>query len=178
MVRFTTARIEHHRFPGILRLFAADLREETSKSVIVVHRPAIERMVVTLRALQTHAHEDLGHVLRHLQRLALNLIVVGGWIGKRAAITGQNFLHDFVDRHIVSNFVLQPVEVEQRVLVTNLIGSVGADLKQFSPLHHPHFNELFTVEQLVHQLVAFIPAASARKAVRASSVGSWPTMSM
>ena len=49
---------------------AADLGEERGEAVIIVHRPAVERMVVALGALNAHAHEHLGDVLGDFQRVA------------------------------------------------------------------------------------------------------------
>ena len=69
----------------VLALLAADLGEERGEAVVVVHRPAVERMVVALGALRADAEEDLGDVLGRLQRVALDLKIVRGRILERAA---------------------------------------------------------------------------------------------
>jgi hypothetical protein len=48
MADFAATAVEDDRFSIILALLAADLREERGEAVVIVHRPAIERMVVAL----------------------------------------------------------------------------------------------------------------------------------
>ena len=88
-------------FLRVIGLLAADLHDEGLEAIVVIHRPAVERMVVALRALKAHSHEYLGDIFRNLQRVALDLIVIGGRIRKRAAVGGEEFLHDLVERHIL-----------------------------------------------------------------------------
>ena len=78
MLHLAAAGVEDDRLAIVLALLAADLGEEGGEAVVVVHRPAVERMVVALGALRADAHEDLGHVLGRLQRVALDLVVVRG----------------------------------------------------------------------------------------------------
>ena len=80
------AAVEDDHLARIVGPLAADLREEGGEAVVVVHRPAVERMVVALGALDAHAHEHLGDVLRDLQRVGLVLVVVGGRILEGAAL--------------------------------------------------------------------------------------------
>src|SRR5437762_234975 len=56
--------VEDHGLARIVAGLAANLREESREAVVVVHRPAVEGMVVALGALNAHAEEDLGGVLR------------------------------------------------------------------------------------------------------------------
>ena len=70
MRHLAAAAVEDDRLAVVFALLAADLREEGGEAVVVVHRPAVERMVVALGALDAHAHEDLGDVLGRLQRVA------------------------------------------------------------------------------------------------------------
>ena len=76
MLHFTATAVEHNRFAIVFPLLAANLAEERGKAVVVVHRPAIERVIVALRALSLDPHEDLGHVLGRLERVAFNLIEI------------------------------------------------------------------------------------------------------
>ena len=156
------AAVEDDDLARVLGLLAADLGEEGGEAVVVVHRPAVERMVVALGALDAHAHEDLGGVLGELQRVGLDLVVVGGGVLERAAVGAEQLLDDLVHRHVVGELVLEPVVVEQRGLVAELWFAVRADLQQLGPLHHPHLDELLAAEQLVDQLLALL------------RVGGWP----
>ena len=54
--------------------FLADAREKCVEPEIVLLAPALERMVMTMGALNSHAEEQLGrvfHLLRRLGRLAI-----------------------------------------------------------------------------------------------------------
>ena len=66
MPYFTTAAVVDDCLPGILAPLAANLRKESGKTVVVVHRPTVERMVMALGTLNPHAHEHLGDVFRDL----------------------------------------------------------------------------------------------------------------
>ena len=52
-----------HLLIGQVALLAADLREERREAVIVVLRPALERVIVALGALDPDAQEELGRGL-------------------------------------------------------------------------------------------------------------------
>ena len=72
--------IEDDLLARVFAVLAADLGEERDEAAVVVHRPAVERMVVALRALDADAEEGLRGVFRELQRVALELVVIGGRI--------------------------------------------------------------------------------------------------
>src|SRR6476646_3642291 len=75
-LHFTVAFIEDNRFARIFAGLAADLGEERRETIIVVHRPAIERMVMALRALDSHPHKDLRRIFGCLESVCLNLVIV------------------------------------------------------------------------------------------------------
>lgn len=56
----------------------ADLAEECGEPVVVVHRPALERMVVALRALQAHTKEHLRGFFGDEMRLLRDQLEVCG----------------------------------------------------------------------------------------------------
>ena len=49
-------------FLRVVGILPANLREEGVETIIVTHRPAIERVVMALSALDAHPHEHLGDV--------------------------------------------------------------------------------------------------------------------
>ena len=73
MLDFAAAGVEHNRFAIVFSLLAANLRKERRKAVIVVHRPAIERMVMALRTLRANAHEHLSYVFGQLKIISLDI---------------------------------------------------------------------------------------------------------
>ena len=145
------AGVEDDRLPRVFSLLAADLGEEVGEAVVVVHRPAVEGMVVALGALDPHPHEDLGHVLRGLERVPFVLEVVGGGVGEGAPLRREEFADEDVDRRVGLDPVLEPTGVEEHRLVADLVLD-GADHHQLRPLHHPLLDELLSLEQLVDEV--------------------------
>jgi len=150
--------IEHDAFAGVLGGFAFHLGEKRCEAVIIAHRPAIEGMVVALRALDAGAHEHLRHVLGELEDVFLDLIVVGGRVGEGAALGGQQFADELVERGVGGDALAEPLVVVESGFVGHLLRTVveGADLHQLRPFHHPHLGELLAAEQLVHKLGALV----------------------
>ena len=64
MSHIAAAAIEDHEFARVFGLLPADLSEEGREAVIVIHLPTVERMIVALSTLNSHAHKDLRDVLR------------------------------------------------------------------------------------------------------------------
>ena len=154
------AGVEDDRLAIVLALLAADLGEERREAVVVVHRPAVERMVVALGALRANAHEHLGHVLGRLQRVALDLVEVRGRVAERAAGGAEQLPDHLVQRHVRGDLVGQPVGVEKHRLVADLVARL--DHQQFGPLHGPDLGELLALQQPVDQLGPLAPGRRRR----------------
>ena len=153
MLHVAVAAIKDDVVAGILALLAANLREEVREAVVVVHRPAIKGMVVTLRALDAHAHEDLRGVLRDLQRVGRDLVIVGRRLRQGAAAGRKKPPDDLIDGDVGQHLVAEPVVVGQRGLRAELV-LTRANLQQLRKLHHPKIRELRPVEQRLHQMLA------------------------
>ena len=89
-------------------------------------------MVVALRALNSHAHEDLGRVLRNFQRVGFDLVVIGCRILERAAGGREQLLHDLVQGYVVCDSVLQPAVVlvggfvaERSYTIVFIVGAIA-----------------------------------------------------
>ena len=122
MTNLATSRIEHDRFSRVFSSFSTDLGKERCKTVVVIHRPTVERMVVALCTLDSHPHEDLGDVFGHFERVRLTLEVVGCRVGKRSSLGRNQLPNHLIDGDIVGHPCLQPVVVKKHRLVRNLIG--------------------------------------------------------
>ena len=81
-----TVAIKDNRFSRIFTAFAANLREERAETVVVIHGPAVEGMVMTLGTLNSHPHENLGNVFGDFQCISFVLIIVSGSIGKGTTV--------------------------------------------------------------------------------------------
>ena len=57
--------------PLVLHDLVVDAREEPGPVVVIVLRPALERMIVALRAIELRAEEDARGVLRARDRIAI-----------------------------------------------------------------------------------------------------------
>ena len=156
VLHLAAAPVVNDHFSRILRVLATYLGEEGGERVVVIHRPAVERVVVALGTLDAHTHEYLCHVFRNLQRVALDLVIICRRRLEGAAGGGEQLLHNLVERHVVGDAILQPVVIQQRGLVTDLIVLLGANLQQFGPFHHPHFGELLPVEQRRDEVVPLL----------------------
>ncbi len=153
VLRFATFAVVDDDFRRVVGGLAADLAEEGLEAVVVIHRPAVEGMVVTLRALDAHTHEDLGDVFSELELVQLGLVEIHRRIADGTSGGGEQLDDDFVERDVFANALGEPVVVEQSVLVEGRLVVVdgGADLQQLGPLHHPEFSEFLALQQLVHK---------------------------
>ena len=81
--------------------FPANLREQRGEAVIIVHCPAIKRMIVALGALDAHTHENLSGVLGQFQRIPFHLIEVAGGIAESSTAGAEEFLNNLVHRLVL-----------------------------------------------------------------------------
>ena len=77
--------------------------------VVLVLRPALERMVVALVAVEAHAEKRLADVLRHLARLPQHAEIIRGGILISAAFREQNGAHELVVRHVLRDALAQSI---------------------------------------------------------------------
>ena len=153
MLHLAVVAVEDDGLARVVARLAANLCEERREAVVVVERPAVERVIVALRALDAHAHEDLRRILGELQRVRLDLVIGRGRVVESAARSRQQALHDVVQRRVGQHLVPQPLEVEQRALRIDHVVA-RADFEQLGPFHHPQVGEFLAAEQPVHQPVA------------------------
>src|SRR5262245_7003062 len=103
MFDLADARIEDGYLPRVSRLLIAHLAEERSKAVVVVHRPAVERMIVALRALYARAEKRLSDVLCQKLRRGFGLVIARRRIFKCPAAGRNEFGHDLVNWNAGAN---------------------------------------------------------------------------
>ena len=83
------------------------------EAVIVVHRPAVEGMIVAAGTADTDAQEHLGHRFRSLQRITDGSPEISRRMGIGAARCGQDFPGQFLQRPICCDLSGEP-PVEDR----------------------------------------------------------------
>ena len=117
------------------------------------HRVWRERMIVAMGAADVDAHECLGHVLRSVQRIAMNHPVVPGAILDGVAGRGDEFRHKlipwFIDCHAVAN----PVVIAPHLLVRKVI---ARNQQQIGPLIRPVIHKLGPLHEAFNQLIPLI----------------------
>src|SRR5205807_6100701 len=86
-----------------------DPAEEGGEAVVVVLRPALERVVVALGALEADAEEDLGGGLGAGLRVAQGAVVVGRGPGVGAAPAGDQLAGELVERLALGDALPYPV---------------------------------------------------------------------
>src|SRR5947209_6606921 len=94
----------------IVLLFHAG--EKGGQTVVIVLRPALERMVVALGALHANAEEELGGRFRQILRIARDAVKISRWVGKGASPGNQQIADDVIERGISFDLLAQPVLVD------------------------------------------------------------------
>ena len=94
------ATVVNNDFAVILTALAANLREKVCEAIIVIHRPTVERVIMTLGALDAHPHENLHGILHQFLGVALDLIKIAGGVAEGATLGAEYFLNDLVHRPI------------------------------------------------------------------------------
>ncbi len=102
------------------RLFA-NLSKQGGKAEIIVHRPTIKWVVMTLRALDAGAHENLGHILRAFHYIIFQFEVVRGRVFEGATACCKEIKYDLVEWFVIRHLVTEPFIPEQRGLIADLI---------------------------------------------------------
>ena len=160
---------------GQVALLPADLREEGGKPVIIVLSPALERVIVALGALDSHAEEKLGGRLDGRLRVAADPIVVRRGIAKRRALGGQQGADKLVHRNVAFERFANPAMEGISPLGLDQ-PAVGAE--DVGKLERPEVVELRPHEQPVDDVIAPLSSGrSARNALTSSGVGKTPSTS-
>ena len=140
-----------HLFVRQIALLAADLREEGGEAVIVVLRPALERVVVALGALNAHAQEELRRGLDGRFGIAADPVIVGGRVLERRAVGRQQLADQLVHRQVALQALANPAMED--------VGPLGLDqsavrAEDVGELQGPEVVKLGTDEEPVDDVVA------------------------
>ena len=131
--------------------------EERGGLEVLVLRPAFERVIVALVAVEPHAEEQMGSVFHRVQRIAEDLVVRGGRVLAVRSAGGQDFAHELVVRLARGQLSADPLAKFGGTLRTQ---ELAVDLQQVGPLVRPVLDEILAADQLIHQLVAFRPGVA------------------
>jgi len=130
-----------------------DAREVGREVVVLVLRPALERVVVALVAVEAGGEEQVSRVLHRLRRRAEDLVIAGGGILAIGARRGEDLARERVVRRVGGDFRPDPfAELAGAVLAEEL----PVHLQQVGPLVGPVVDVVRRADQAVDHGVAFL----------------------
>ena len=148
-----TARLGEDDFLADLALLETHLREVSAQLVILVLRPLLERMVVTLVAVEAHAQESLRDILGHLARLAEHAEIVHRRILVAAAFRSEQRADELVVGRIVRDLLANPVAIQPHGFLAEVL---AVALEQVRPFVRPELDVIIAAEQFIDELLALL----------------------
>ncbi len=128
--------------------FVIDPREHSRPIVVILLRPAVERVVVALRAPKPHSQKHASRRLGPHVRVAMRPIEVGRWHVVRASPRRQQFAYHLVQRASLGKVLPQPAV---KHLDAALVEHLFLVAQQVGPQQCPAIGELRPRQQLVDQ---------------------------
>ena len=126
MADVTVSGVVDRQFAWILGILVANLAEERGKTVVVVQRPAVERVVMALGTLNPRSQEHLRDAFTDQVGRGFRLEEVDCGIVEGSAHCREQFLHHLIDGRTAANLVPQPLVVELQSFRSDTVH--GADL--------------------------------------------------
>ena len=139
------------------------MAKEGGEAVVVVHRPPLERVVVALRALQSHTKKDLRSLLGNEVRLFGYQLEVGRRRSEGRAAAGQQFAHNLVEGSLRRKRVAQVAPEQRRSFGLHRL---RIDLQHVGPHRCLRCSKLGTLEQLIDQQRALVFAGVIQERAR------------
>ena len=146
--RGTTDRL----VPRLVVLFQRDLRKVGGGLVVLVLRPSLKRMIVALVAVESHAQEQMGCVLKGIFRSPEDLEIRCRRVFSIGAGGCYNLVHELVVGFVAGNAFTDPLAEHRRALFAQ---ELGIHLQQIGPFAGPVVDKRFARDQLVDKLLAF-----------------------
>ena len=147
------ALVEHDLLAGAEAGPDAEAGEERGHLVVLVLGPALEGVVVALRADHPHAHEELRGGLHRLLRVAGGAVVAGGRPVERAAGGRDELADEPVVGPVLLDRLAQPAAEGQHALVAH---ELPVAAQQVAPLERPVVDVGVAGDQFVDQAVPLL----------------------
>ena len=129
-------------------LLQVNAREERGHLVILVLRPALERMVVAFVAVEPGGEEEVRRVLHRLRRRPQHLVVACGRVVLVGSGGGQNLPHELVVGRVGVDLLADPFTEELRALGPE---EFPVHLEQVGPLVRPMLHKRGRSNELVDE---------------------------
>ena len=134
---------------GIFR--QRELREVCRSLVVLILRPAFERMVVALVAVETSREEKVRRVFHRLRGLAQNFPVTRGRVVLVGAVRGDDLAHELVVGHVFIHGIADPRAETFRAFLAE---ELRVDLEKIAPLVGPVLDEIHAADELIDDRLA------------------------
>jgi len=141
----------------------AHLREKAGHAVVIRLAPAVERVVVALRARDAHAEKYLRHRVSHLAGLAHDLVEMAGRCLVEGPFGGEQRTRELVERPVCGKLPANPPVINVGVARAELLPIYA---QQVGPLQRPEVRELRPFQQRAHELRALVGGLVIEKAPR------------
>src|SRR5688500_3483264 len=137
---------------AVFQDFVFHTREDALPIVVIILAPAVERMVVALRALDASAEEKLSGSFGTFDGGAGGAIKIGRRIFVGAAAGGDDFAGELVERFVIGDALLDPAvkEFEPFAIENAFFGA-----EEIHPFQRPEFGEAPIFEKLIDEAGAF-----------------------
>ena len=118
--------------------------------IVLILRPALERVIVTLVAVEPGRQKQVRRVLHRLRRITENLVVTRSRILPIRSGRRQDLPHKLIVRHVRRHPLANPVPQQRRTFPAQ---KLAVHLQQIRPLVRPVVNELRRPDQPVNQFI-------------------------
>ena len=139
---------------SLLSLLQLCLGEECRRLEILILRPTLKRMVVTLIAVEPHPQEEMRGVLHHQLRVAEDLVIRRRWVCLVGTGAGQDLAGKLIVGPIFSNRLTNPLPEARGPLGTQ---KLTVHLEQIRPLVCPILDILGARQETIDHLLPLLP---------------------
>ncbi len=126
-------------------------RKNGGQAVVIVLRPAVERMIVAVGTADPDTHEDPAHIFGLRPRVVHHPVEIGGAEFMRIALGGQKNPREIIQRRASTNLLAQPGMKRPGHF---RLSASRANLKQSGEPERPVIGELVGLKQSIQKPVA------------------------
>src|SRR5262249_2475671 len=148
---------------GLGPRLAADASEGGADAVIVVLRPAFERVVMAFGALNANAEEELRRSLGGVLRVLAGAPVIGSGVFVGAAAGREQLAGEFIERLVVADRLIQP---EPELLHSRGVELLGVRAEHVAGDQSPVGSKVVRIDERIDQPIALVGALIGQKGLR------------
>ena len=146
------------------------LREERAETVILILRPALERMIVALVAVEARGEEKVRGVLHRFRGIAQDLPIARGRVVLVRAGRGENLARELIVGRVRLDLLANPILEKFRAFAAE---ELRVHLEFVRPFVRPVIDEFRRADELVHDGVALLAQRPRVGEEGAHFLGAW-----